>query len=530
MPVEYRILGPLEVSVDGIPLPLGGRRQRAVLAVLLLEAGTIVSTARLIDEVWPEGAPETAENVVHGYVSQLRKAVGRDAIETRDPGYLVRADPDAVDLHRFEQLAADGARLLADGQADDAASLFREALELWRGAALGDLVTEGVLAPPASRLDELRLAVLERRIEADLACGRDAELVPELDALVAAEPLRERAWELLMLALYRSGRQADALAAYRNARATLLDQLGLEPSPTLRQLERRILEHDRELAGSSGAAPQDGAPRRCVLAWALELEAADFVTQIAESIAYGPGSELVLATTVRDAANLAGAVDFLRACKESLSVRGAQARSAAFTSSSPGADVARLALDIEADLVLVDAPVGLLDDDRIRVLLRDVTCDVAVAAGGTIRAGPVLVPFTGSEHDWAAVELGASIARARAVPLQLAGATTGISGRDASRLLANASLAVQLAVGVDAAPLLVDPNANELLAAAGDAGIVVLGLTDRWRRDGLGPTRTELVRSALRPTLVVRRGLRSRGLVPRSADTQFTWTIAQPVG
>jgi DNA-binding SARP family transcriptional activator len=529
VPVEYRILGPLEVSVDGIAISLGGRRQRAVLAVLLLEAGTIVSTARLIDEVWPEGPPETAENIVQGYVSQLRKALGREAIETRNPGYVVRVDPDAVDLYAFEQLAADGARLLADGHAEDAASLLRKALELWRGPALGDLVTEGVLAPSASRLDELRLAVLERRMEADLACGRDAELVRELDALVAAEPLRERAWEFLMLALYRSGRQADALAAYRNACATLLDQLGLEPSPTLRQLERRILQHDQELAMASNSAPQDSAPRRCVLAWALEPEAADFVAEFAESIAHGPASELVLATTVPNARSLAGAVELLRRRKELLLARGAQARSAAFTSSSPGADVARLALDIQADLVLVDAPVDLLDDDRLRALLRDAPCDVAIAAGGTICAGPVLVPFTGSEHDWAAVELGASIARSRAVPLQIAGAATGISGRDASRLLANASLAVQLAVGVDAVPLLIDPEANELVAAAGNAGIVVLGLTDRWRSDGLGPIRTALVRSALRSTLVVRRGQRSRGLVPRSADTQFTWTVAQPV-
>jgi DNA-binding SARP family transcriptional activator len=529
--VEYRILGPLEASVDGNPMSLGGRRQRAVLAVLLLEAGRVVSTARLIEEVWPEGPPETADNLVQGYVSQLRKQLGRDAIETRVPGYVLRVDPEAVDLQKFERLATDGTTMLADGEAVEAASRLGAALSLWRGAALADLVTDGVLAASAARLDDLRLVALEQRIEADLASGRTTDVIGELEALVAEEPFRERPWALLMLALYRSGRPADALAAYRTARSTLVDQLGIEPSPTLQQLERRILQHDQTLAAPSAAtAPPEFEPHRCVVAWALTPDAAGALAELAEPLAHGAGSELVLVTTVAEAGELAAAGEVLRARKELVVANGGQARAAAFTSLTPGADVARLVVDLDVDLVLVEASDDLLEDDRLLTLLAEAPCDVAVAVGRGMRAGPVLVPFTGSEHDWAAVELGAWIASSRATPLQLAGATTGISGRDASRLLANASLAIQRAVGVDAAPLLVDPDSEELLLAAEAAGIVVVGLTDHWRRDGLGSTRTALARSAVRPTLVVRRGLRPGGLAPNGAQTQFTWTIAHAVG
>jgi DNA-binding SARP family transcriptional activator len=530
VPVEYRILGPLEASIGGVPAQLGGRRRRAILAVLLLQARHVVPTARLIEDVWPEGPPDTANNLVQGYVSQLRKALGRDAIETRDPGYILGVDADGLDLYQFERLAADGTTMLADGHARDAATLLHRALELWRGPALADLAAEGILTPSASRLNELRLVALERRIEADLACNRHAELVGELEVLIAEEPLRERPWAFLMLALYRSGRQADALAVYRKARTAFVDQLGIEPSAALHQLERRILQHDPALATPSTAPREVLAPRRCILVWALTPSDAASLAELAERLALDAGAELVLATTVADASELPRATELLRERKELLLGRGVQARAAAFTSRTPGVDIARLASEQDADLLLVDAPDGLLADERMLTLLMDTPCDVAIVVGREIREGSVLVPFTGTEHDWAAVELGAWIARCWVGPLQLAGASMGKSGRDASRLLANASLAVQAALGIDAAPLLVDPDGAALISAAKDAGVVVVGLTERWRRDDIGHTRAALIRSGSGLTLLVRRGLRPGGLAPRGADTQFTWTIAQAVG
>jgi hypothetical protein len=215
----------------------------------------------------------------------------------------------------------------------------------------------------------------------------------------------------------------------------------------------------------------------------------------------------------------------LRTHRDRLVEGGIDARAASFTSLTPGADLARVARDQDAELVLVDAPARLLEDGRLLGLLEDAPCDVAVLVGGEARAGPVFVPFAGAEHDWAAVELGAWQARTRPARLVLAGSSAGAGGRDASRLLASASLAVQRALGVDAEPLLVDPTPQSLVDAAGDAGLVVVGLTDRWRREGVGRTRTALATSPRQPALLVRRGLRPGGLAPRAAETRFTWTI-----
>jgi DNA-binding SARP family transcriptional activator len=244
---EFRVLGSLEALADGTPVKLGGSRPRAVLAVLLLHSGQVVSTSLLIDEVWAKDPPDTAANVLQRCVSQLRKELGRDTIETREPGYLLRVDHDSLDLQRFERLASDGTELLERGRAEDAAVLLGESLALWRGPALADVADEGMLRRAAARLDELRLVALERRIEADLVCGRHTELVGELEELAAEYPLRERPRALQMLALYRCGRQADALAAYRTARGTLVEELGIEPGSELQELERAILQHDPSL-------------------------------------------------------------------------------------------------------------------------------------------------------------------------------------------------------------------------------------------------------------------------------------------
>jgi hypothetical protein len=177
----------------------------------------------------------------------------------------------------------------------------------------------------------------------------------------------------------------------------------------------------------------------------------------------------------------------------------------------------------------VDAPDRMLEDSRLLTLLENAPCDVAVLIGGASGGNGVIVPFAGAEHDWTAVELGAWFAQATGTTLRLAGAAVGMDGRDASRLLANASLAVQRVLGVDAEPLLVEPAPETLSEATRDASLVVVGLTDRWRHEGVGRTRTALAVSPHHPTLLVRRGLRPGGLAPRSSDTRFTWTIGVSV-
>jgi len=241
--MEFRILGPLEARERGRQIQLGAAKQRSLLGVLLLHANEAVSSDRLVDELWGERPPARALKLVQGHVSALRKLLGTDRILTQRPGYLIRIEAGELDLNEFERLTAQARR----ERPEVAADLLRQALQLWRGRALGDLRLEGFAVREAERLDELRLAAQLERVEADLALGRHAELVGELEALVEEHPLQERSRGELMLALYRAGRQAEALAVYRETRKLLSDELGLEPSEELRRLERRILSHDPEL-------------------------------------------------------------------------------------------------------------------------------------------------------------------------------------------------------------------------------------------------------------------------------------------
>jgi DNA-binding SARP family transcriptional activator len=258
--MEFRILGPLEVREDGRIVLLGGTKQRAVLALLVLNANRVVSTDRLIDHVWGDDPPATAVTALQGHVSALRKALGSDVITTRQPGYVLHADPAQIDIGRFDELRAEARAALAEGDPGAAAGKLRAALALWRGEALADIVFEPFAQEESARLEDLRLATLEDRIEADLVLGRDAELVSELEGLVAANPLRERLRAQLMLALYRSGRQAEALDAYGRARQRFVSELGIEPGPVLRDLERRILAQDPTLDIERRAVTP--APRR----------------------------------------------------------------------------------------------------------------------------------------------------------------------------------------------------------------------------------------------------------------------------
>ena len=252
--MEFRILGPLEVRDGGAPLPIGGGRQRALLALLLLNANRVVPVKRLVDDLWGENVPGTASKAVQIYVSKLRKVLPKGRLETRPPGYLIQLEDGELDLWRLERLLAEGRHALAEGKAQEAASHLREALSLWRGPALAEF-TEPFAQPASARLEELRLACLEERIEADLALRGRGELVGELEALVARHPLRERLRAQQMLALYRSGRQAEALSVYQESRRLLDEELGIEPSQRLRDLERRILQQDPELDRAAEAPP-----------------------------------------------------------------------------------------------------------------------------------------------------------------------------------------------------------------------------------------------------------------------------------
>jgi len=267
--MEFRLLGPLEVEGEDGVVPLGSGKQRALLAILLLQANERLARERLIDELWGEEPPASAAHSLEVYVSRLRKALlqgeagAESLLATRGTGYVLQLDGQSSDLARFEGLVAES----RGAEPERRAALLREALSVWRGPALADVELPGPARASAERLDELRLVALEERIEADLALGRERELVGELQALVAAHPLRERMRSQHMRALYRSGRQADALESYRDAQRALGD-LGLEPSPELRALQRQILNHDPELR-PTGAAVERAPGRPGRTRWVL---------------------------------------------------------------------------------------------------------------------------------------------------------------------------------------------------------------------------------------------------------------------
>jgi DNA-binding SARP family transcriptional activator len=527
--VEFRILGPLEVVEQGRPLTLGGGRQRALLALLLTRANEVVSTDRLIDELWGERAPKAAGNALQYHVSRLRKLLAPShAIVTTEPGYLIRVGPDELDLLRFERWVEEGQR----SSPEAAARLLREALALWRGPALADIAHESFAQSEILRLEELRLVALEGRIDADLALGRDAELVAELEALVREHPLRERPRAQLMLALYRAGRQAEALEVYRQTRRLLVDELGIEPSPALHELEQAILHQDPELAPQVAAvAPQ----QRAIMVVAGDAARLDVLLALAEPLARRPARELILARLLSDNGDLAAATMDLADRRRGLTERGASARVAAYTTSELGNDAVRLASEHDVDLVLVAASPTLLEsgspDQDLDLILERAPCDVAVLAGtGEVGEGPIVTPFSGVEHDWSAIEVAAWLAGALGTTLRLLGteADPALGRRDASRLLARASLLVQQVVGIVTEPVLVPAGEEGVLGAARDARILVVGLSDRWRTEGIGRARLAVAAGADVPTLFVRRGLRPSGIAPSETLTRFTWTLASP--
>ncbi|MGH2818817.1 MAG: BTAD domain-containing putative transcriptional regulator [Actinomycetota bacterium] len=241
--MQFRVLGPLEVDDGRGPIPLGGPKQRAVLAHLLCRANELVPAETLVDEIWGEEPPERARNIIQTYISHLRKALGRDRIESHAPGYRLRLDSSELDAIRFDTLMRDAKKALPMDP-NIAVGMLDDALALWRGPALADLAEQSSLVAEAARLDELRLEAQEDRIEGLLASGAQARAIGELETLLARHPWRESFWGLLMLAFYREGRQAEALGAYQRAREVLADELGIDPSPELMRLQERVLKQD----------------------------------------------------------------------------------------------------------------------------------------------------------------------------------------------------------------------------------------------------------------------------------------------
>ena len=286
---DFRILGPLEVVGAEGPLALGGQKQRAVLAVLLLDANRVVSVDRLVDAVWGEQPPRTAPTSLQNFISQLRKLLGPEILETRAPGYRLNVHPGDLDLDRF-RAAVEAARPL---EPEPRAVALREALALWRGPPLAEFTFEAFAQSEIGRLEELRLTTLEDRVQADLEAGRHGELVGELEALVEQHPLRERLRGQLMLALYRAGRQAEALETYQDARRALVDELGIDPSPSLQQLHASILRQEAGLERMSAApAPEDhfDAVMSAILAGrlipVLGADVAELATSLAQRFGY----------------------------------------------------------------------------------------------------------------------------------------------------------------------------------------------------------------------------------------------------
>ena len=521
---EFRILGPLEVVLDDRPVRLGGPKQRAALAILLLNVNRVVSVERLADALYAGAPPVTAVTQVQRQMSDLRRLLGADAIETRAPGYVLPVDPERLDLGRFERLTQDAAQALERNERKVAVDLLRRALELWRGTPLADLTYESFAQPAIARLEELRLAAIEQRLDAELELGCHAQVLAELETLILDHPLRERPRALLMLALYRAGRQAEALDVYRTTRDSLVGEYGIDPSASLRELERRILVQDPAL-DLSPAAPSTATTEaeRTLLVVALEDGRIDDLLSVAAPLAALPGRGLIVARLLTDERDVTGAAAAVNARRASL---GDSVRSAAFTSREPARDVVRLATNYDVELVLLDGP-GESPSELASAVQRS-PADVALFFGAGVewtRGAGIFVAFGGAENDWAALELAAWLASAAQASLKLVGTAGDPSRgrRDASRLLADASLAVQRVVGVAAEPLLAEPTREALRAALVPAAVVVTGFPARWPAESGG--RQSAVLHAGPPALLVHRGTRPSGLAPRESRTRFSWAL-----
>lgn len=495
---EFGVLGPVEVVTREGLLPLAGPKQRATLAMLLLEANRVVPAERLAEQLYDGEPPATAMTQVQRQISELRKMLaGHATIETRPPGYAIMLEPGQLDLDRFQRRLADAEEACASGAPGEAARCLDQALALWRGPALADLSSEPFAQLPARRLEELRLLALERKLEASLAAGQAGSVAIEAQQLVATHPTRERFTAHLMVALFRTGRQIDALAAYRELREALVAGYGVEPGPALRELESRILRQDPAL----GAQPVQEAYAGSVLIAVWAETEVDSVLAVGQSLAQALRYEVLVATVAREGAGLPEPVNDLPA----------PARTAAFTTADAALDVARLAQEQESDVLVVPAR-GL---EGLAARSTATVVSVSERAFDRTAGVDVVVPFAGTDDDWAALEVAAALACATGAKLRLVGPGSSGGRRDASRLLASASLAVQRILGVHVEAVLAPPGGAALSKAVTGATWVVVGARryGRWQ-----PQLGEQL-------IVVHRGVRPGLLAPPETRTRYTWSI-----
>lgn len=502
--IEFRLLGPLEAWIGDRQVLLPPGKPRALLARLLLDANRVVPLDVLLEALWGTLPPASARKILQAHVSHLRRALGAGTIETRAPGYAIRIAPSELDLHRFEQV---GRAAVAETVPTRRVALLGEALDLWRGPALVEFRHEPFAHAAARELAELRLRTLEQRIETELQLGEHHLVLAELERLVAAEPLRETLRALLMLALYRCGRQAEALDQYRQVRRLLADELGLEPGAPLQALERSILRHEARLEIAHPTGETIPGP---IVAIGARLG------PLAGTLCHD-GRELILVELVASEDEIEQRLVALDQARRDLAAVPA-VRTACFTTSSPAADATRLARETAAGLLVVGADL----EEALGSLVAEASSDIAFVPRPELPfdpvRGPVLVPFGGGREEWGALELGAWIARAHGLPLCLLGTRANPTRRDASRTLAGASLALQRFSGVSARPLLTDPGAEGILAHEGSVIVASLPPT-------LDATRRTLVRRATIPVILVRRGAGSGGLIPLRTLTRFSWSL-----
>ncbi|MFQ5426893.1 MAG: BTAD domain-containing putative transcriptional regulator, partial [Gaiellales bacterium] len=501
--MDFRILGPLEVRLAGGRVEVQGAGQRALLARLLLDANRVVASDRLLAELWVV-PPRSGVKALQQRVVELRRGLeqpaGGQLIHTHEPGYVLELEPDALDLHRFETLLANGDEALQAGRPGDAGAACRSALELWRGPPLAEFPDAPFATEARARLEELYLVALGKRLDADLALGRHGELIGELKELAREHRFREGLWAQLILALYRAGRQAEALETYRETRRILADELGVDPTRELRDLEQAILRQDASLdlpqapsTQRSDRASHAAPAERSILIAPSDRDNIELLLAVGEPLTRRPPRELILTALAATAEELQATSSLLEGHREALLARGVSARAASFTSDAVGSDLVRLAGVQNVDLLLTDAPAEFLTDgvppDDLATIFREAPCDVATVVPGD-RGEPgvasIVVPFGATDHDWAALEISAWLAVSRRSTLTLLGseAQPERGKRDASRLLADVSLIVQRATGVAARPVLVPPGEDAILRASRDAGFLVVGLSDRWADEG----------------------------------------------
>lgn len=521
----FGLLGPLEITVDGDDCTPKGRHQRVLLTLLLVRLNETVPSEQLADRLWDGRPPPTALNALQVYVSQLRKLFpGRTVIETVAPGYRLAAPASTLDLYRFQDKWRRGRELFEAGDGRQASELLREALSLWRGDPLVDVQYDAFGGAEARRLEEMRLDATIDRIQVDLALGRHSQVIGELGALVDLHPLREQFASLLMIALYRAGRQADALTVAAQIRTRLDAEYGLMPSSELRELERSILNHDDALRTPGQTRPTDpiASAQHVVVAGVNGHPTADLI-DAGSAVSQALGiTELVAVQLTSSHGEVSDAARSLTAATVGLPVT---VRVAALASASPAKDVARL-IETEPVALLVSDLVGPGFTEQTSSLLTVSACDVALVSGAKWRPnGPIIVLFSGSEHDWAAVGVAANLAHHLNSELLMLAVESSPATGNPSRLLASASLVIQRAFNVSAPGQLVSPSIVEIVSACETARMICAGVSTRWNEIGVGPTRAALVEAGL-PVVLLRRGSRPSPFAPAAAKTQYSWSMS----